>query len=160
MRYGAIVAVAAVVVGFGAAASPTIAIPGHMAVIVHGPMDVADSIVKADLAFDARSAAVGPAQAMREFMDPADGLSFTGSGGPVRGAEAIFAAHSSAKPGTLSWVPAEVFADHAGEMGATWGHFQFVPPGGGTKVVTGRYVTVWRKRDGVWKGIIDIGDPD
>ena len=162
MRYWAVLASVVAVVSNGALAdSPPIPIPGQPPVIVHGPPDVAAGIVQTERAFDARSQAVGPALAMREYMDPVDGLSFAGAGGPARGAQAIFAAHGGDKPGgALSWVPAEVFADSAGEMGATWGHFRFVPPGAGAKVVTGQYVTVWRKRDGRWKGILDIGNPD
>lgn len=147
-------------VATGAAAEPSIEIPGGAPVIVHGSEAVAKSIIATELAFEARAEAAGAPTAMREFMDPVDGLSFAG-GEPARGADAIFKAHGGNKPaGKLSWVPTEVFADTSGEMGATWGHFRFVPPVAGARAVTGRYVTVWRKRDGKWQGIIDIGDPD
>jgi ketosteroid isomerase-like protein len=150
----------ALLAGLPAAAEPDIALPGGSPVKVHGPQAVAKSVIAAELAFEARAEAAGPPSAMREFMDPADGLSFAG-GEPARGAAAIYLAHGGDKPaGKLSWVPTEVFADSAGEMAATWGHFRFVPPVAGAKTVTGRYVTVWRKRDGQWRGIIDIGDPD
>jgi hypothetical protein len=160
MRVGICCAVALGLAGAGArAAEPGIQVAGGPPVIVHGPMAVAKSIITAELAFNARSEAVGPALAMREFMDPVDGLSFTG-GEPARGAAAIFQAHGGdRKAGALSWVPAEVFASAGGDMGATWGHFTFTPPAGG-HVVTGKYVTVWRKRDGAWKGVLDIGNPD
>ncbi len=142
------------------AAKAVAADPTTPPVIVHGPDTVAKSIIAAERAFEARSEEAGAPTAMREFMDPVDGLSFAG-GEPARGAEAIFNAHGGNKPaGKLTWVPTEVFADSAGEMGATWGHFRFVPPVAGGKIVTGRYVTVWRKRDGKWQGIIDIGNPD
>ncbi len=151
--------IAAAVAGL-LAVTPVSAGPNAPPVIVHGPAAVAKSIIAAERAFEARSEAAGAPTAMREFMDPVDGLSFAG-GEPARGAEAIFNAHGGNKPaGKLSWVPTEVFADASGEMGATWGHFRFVAPVAGAKTVTGRYVTVWRKRDGKWQGIIDIGDPD
>ncbi len=128
--------------------------------VVHGPVDVAKSIIAAELAFEARSVAAGPASAMREFMDPVDGLSFAG-GEPARGADAIFKAHGGGQPsGTLTWVPVEVFAAAGGDMGATWGHFSFTPPGAGAKAVTGKYVTVWRKSGAGWKGVLDSGNPD
>ena len=157
---GVCVAVAIGLCGAGArAAAPSMPIAGGPPVTVHGPLDVAKAIITTELAFDARSQAVGPARAMREFMDPADGLSFTG-GEPARGAAAIFQAHGGDKPaGSLSWVPAEVFASAGGDLGATWGHFRFTPPAG-HPVVTGKYVTVWRKQNGTWKGVLDIGNPD
>ena len=142
------------------AAEPTIPIANHPAVIVHGPLAVAQAIVKTELAFEAKSEAAGPAAAMRSFMDKTDGLSFAG-GDPARGAEAIYQAHGGDKPaGALSWYPTEVFASAGGDMGVTWGHFRFTPPTPKPVVVTGRYVTVWRKQGGAWRGIIDIGNPD
>jgi ketosteroid isomerase-like protein len=142
------------------AAAPTITIPNGPPVIVHGPLPVARTLIAAEQAYAARSAAEGPAKAVRELMDPVDGLSFAG-GEPARGAKAIYAANGGDKPGgTLSWVPTEVFASAGGDMGATWGHFRFQPPGSHGPVVTGKYVTVWRKSAAGWKGVIDIGTPD
>jgi hypothetical protein len=148
-----------VLASFGARAADGIAIPGHAAVVVHGPAAVAREIVATELAFEKRAEAAGPGQAMREFMDKTDGLSF-GAGDPVRGAEAIYKAQGGAHGGALSWFPREVFAAEGGDMGVTWGQFRFVPPIPKPPVVTGRYVTVWRKEGGVWKGIVDIGNPD
>ncbi len=143
------------------ARAATIPIPGNAPVVAHGPLPVARDLIATELAFSKRAAAVGPARAMREFMDPVDGLSFAG-GEPARGAAAIYAAHGGDKPsGTLSWVPAEVFAAQAGDMGAVWGHFHYAPPNTKTPPFTGKYVTVWRRQpNGQWKGIIDIGSPD
>ena len=161
MRCIVVIPVLVFIFGSGARAAEDDAQP----VRVHGPPEVAQSLIAAERAFEARSRAAGPAVAMREYMDAADGLSFTG-GEPARGAEAIYAAHGGDKPGgRLTWVPAEVFAAKAGDMGAVWGHFRFVPPGEPSDakagVVTGKYVTVWRKdAAGAWKGIFDIGTPD
>ena len=127
--------------------------------VIHGPADAARAILATEMAFEAQSEAAGPARAMRAFMDPTDGLSFAG-GEPARGADAIYRAHGGDKPaGKLTWVPAEVFASDGGDMGATWGHFSYTPPGHGP-AVTGKYVTVWRKRNDRWRGVIDIGSPD
>ncbi len=141
------------------AAAETIPIPGHPPVLVHGPVSTARELIATELAFAKRSAEAGPGPAMRAFMDPVNGLSFAG-GDPARGAEAIYRAHGGANGGTLSWYPAEVFAASGGDMGTVWGYFRFVPPGKPGPVVTGRYVTVWQKEGGVWKGIIDTGNPD
>jgi hypothetical protein len=157
-----IVLLAAMLCGAAAqAADNTISIPGAPAVRVHGPLPAARDLLAAEMAFEARSVAAGPAAAMRAYMDETDGLSFAG-GEPTRGAEAIFKAYGGKGPGgKLSWVPSEVFVDKDAEMGATWGHFRFVPPVPNAPVVTGKYVTVWRKNPaGQWRGILDIGTPD
>lgn len=158
----ALLAIAGALVACHAQASePTIEIPNAPPVRVHGPMAAARDLLAVEMAFEAKSVAAGPAAAMRAYMDKTDGLSFV-NGEPARGAEAIYAAHGGGKPaGTLTWVPSEIFVDQAGEMGTTWGHFRFTPPAAGAPVVTGKYVTVWRRNEsGQWKGIVDIGSPD
>jgi ketosteroid isomerase-like protein len=161
MRPTARLTLALVALALTPAWAATIPIPGNPPVLAHGPLPVARDLVATELAFAKRSAAVGPAKAMRDFMDPTDGLSFAGAE-PARGAAAIFAAQGGDQPsGTLTWVPAEVFAAQAGDMGAVWGHFRFTPPNTKTPPFAGKYVTVWRRQpNGQWKGIIDIGSPD
>jgi hypothetical protein len=141
-----------------AAHAETLPIPGHPAVVVHGPTAIAKQVVETELAFAGRAAEAGPGPAMSEFMDATDGLAFLG-GEPIRGAAAIGRAHGGPNGGgTLSWYPVEVFAGT--DMATVWGRFSFTPPGGAGKTVTGRYVTVWRKSGDSWKGIVDIGNPD
>ena len=147
-------AVAAII----AAVAPGIAI----AQIVHGPKAATDAIVAAETAHSARFGVVGVAKGMREFIDPVDGLAFTGGGDPARG-PAVYGAFGGDAPSTLklSWVPAEVFASAGGDMAASWGRFTMIDTAGRMKPLTGRYVTVWRKAaDGSWKAIMDIGNPD
>lgn len=152
IRIVAVVAAAFTLTAGGAVAAP----------VLHGPADVAQSVVDAEHAFAARVAQAGIAQGFREFMDPVDGLSF-GGGAPVRGSDAIFASHGGTKPATarLTWEPDEIFAAKAGDMAVSWGHFTYTPLDPGAKPFTGRFVTVWRKNDkGAWKGLVDIGTPD
>jgi hypothetical protein len=138
----------------------SLALGAEPPVALHGPPDVAKAVLQREMAFEKRSEAAGPAIAMREFMDPNDGLSFTG-GEPAHGAEAIFQAHGGNTPaGRLTWSPREVWAS-SGNLAAVWGTFRFTPPVKDPKVVTGKYVTVWRKSAaGVWFGLVDIGSPD
>ena len=121
-----------------------------------------DQLIAVDLAFAAEARAKGAAIAFRDYMDPTDGLEFAGGKQPVRGAAAIFQAEGGDKPGgELVWTPTEAMAGAAGDMGVTWGHWTYTPPVKGGKVVTGLYVTVWRKdAEGHWKGLVDIGNPD
>ncbi len=121
-----------------------------------------DQLIAVDKAFAAEAKAKGAAVAFRDYMDPTDSLEFGGGKQPVRGAEAIFQAQGGDKPGgELLWTPSAAMAGAAGDMGVTWGHWTFTPPVKGGKVVTGLYVTVWRKdAAGHWKGLVDIGNPD
>jgi ketosteroid isomerase-like protein len=132
-------------------------------IIAHGPKAAVDAVVKAEHYYSDRVGAVGVAKGMSEFIDPADGLAFTGAGDPARGSKAVFAAYGGDAPSPLklSWVPAEVFAADGGDMAASWGRFTLVSTDPKVKTLTGRYVTVWRKgADGQWKAVMDIGNPD
>jgi ketosteroid isomerase-like protein len=129
---------------------------------LHGPPDVARSILETEHAFVAKVARDGIAAGFRAYMDPVDGLKFNG-GAPVRGAEAIFLAEGGDKPNPakLSWEPEEIFAAKGGDMAVSWGRFSYTIPSSPPKTFTGRFVTVWRKSDkSEWKGLIDIGTPD
>ena len=125
-------------------------------------LPVKDQLIAVDKAFAAEAKAKGPAIAFRDYMDPIDGLEFAGGKEPARGAEAIFQAQGGDKPGgELVWTPSDAMAGAAGDMGVTWGHWTFTPPVKNPKIVTGLYVTVWRKdAAGHWKGLVDIGNPD
>ena len=153
------------IVGLSAVFSLAIAAPAaaqDASVVVHGPAKATAELIAVERAFAARSMEAGAATAFAEYLDPADSRAFMG-GEPVKGAVAIGASHAG--PGTLNWQPKEVFASKAGDMGVVWGVFQFGLPKGaavvGHTVITGRYVTAWRRTaKGGWKGIIDIGTPD
>lgn len=105
---------------------------------------------------------IGAAQAFREFMDVEDGLQF-GGGPPTRGAEAIYQAMggAAAPKSKLEWTPIDVWGSVGGDMGVSTGTWKVTINGAAAPLVTGRYVTVWRKNQaGQWKGLIDIGAPD
>lgn len=131
-------------------------------VVTHGPAKATAELIAVERAFAARSMEAGAALAFAEYLDPTDSRAFMGDT-PIRGASAIGAIHAG--PGMLNWRPEEVFASKAGDLGVVWGVFQFTLPKGGSVagagVITGRYVTAWRRNaKGAWKGIIDIGAPD
>jgi len=127
-----------------------------------GAAATAAAVRAADIAFEARAQALGPAEAFRETMDPQDGLQF-GASPPTRGAEAIFKVMGGAAAPTsrLEWTPLEAWGARSGDLGVTTGTWKFTPQDSAHPAVTGRYVTVWRKdARGQWKGLIDIGNPD
>lgn len=127
-----------------------------------GAAATAAAVRAADIAFEKRAQEAGTAQAFREYMDEADGLQFNGSV-PTRGAEAIYKAMGGDAPAKtrLEWTPVDAWGSRGGDMGVTTGTWTVTLIGGSKPLVTGRYVTVWRKNAaGQWKGLIDIGNPD
>lgn len=63
----------------------------------------------------------------------------------------------------LTWTPVEAEVAASGELGYTWGTYEFRAPGadGKERVGTGHYVTIWRRQpDGSWKFLLDTGSPN
>ncbi len=123
----------------------------------------AEAVRAADAAFARDAAAHGAAAAFRDFMDPVDGLAFTGHGKPTRGAAAIYTAMGGAAPDptALHWSAQQAWGSKGGDMGVTMGVWSITRKGSTGAMVTGQYVTVWRKdAQGAWRGLIDIGVPD
>ena len=124
--------------------------------------DTAEAVRQADIAFAKRAEEAGVAKAFAEYMDPKDGLMFGGPK-PTRGAQAIYAAMGGDAPRKvkLEWVPTSAWGSGGGDMGVTTGDWRRTPLDTTKPVLTGRYVTVWRKTaDGHWRGLIDIGEVD
>jgi ketosteroid isomerase-like protein len=130
---------------------------------LHGNLDAARAIVKADLDFGALAKKEGTAKAFRDSMDAEEGTVFGGSSQPSIGRDAIYAFMGGDAPAesTLEWAPLESYAAKSGDMGVTRGRWIATSLADKTKMVSGSYVTVWRKNaKGEWKGLIDIGNPD
>ena len=124
--------------------------------------DTAAAVRAADAAFARDAAGHGTAQAFRDFMDPADGLSYGGPK-PLRGADAIYKAMGGDAPAKyrLEWVSTNAWGSRGGDMGVTVGDWRRTKIGDAKPSETGRYVTVWRQDShGGWKGLIDIGEID
>ncbi|HEY0647895.1 YybH family protein [Phenylobacterium sp.] len=114
----------------------------------------------ADRAFHDRAQVVHPAQAFREFME-SDGLLYGTGGDPAKGSAAIYALMGGDKPQRVKveWVPKQAWGAASGEMAMTIGDWKRTWLDG-SRVMTGNYVTVWRKTQDGWKGLIDIGEVD
>jgi ketosteroid isomerase-like protein len=120
-------------------------------------------LMKADQDFNALSAQGGPPAAFLSNISP-DGV-FLGLGPDLKGEAAVKAQYGSfPKEMSLHWAP--LFADVAasGDLGYTVGSFELSRPGtqgGPPVVVTGRYVTIWKRQaDGTWKFVLDGGNED
>jgi ketosteroid isomerase-like protein len=66
-------------------------------------------------------------------------------------------------PGTsLTWSPTKAELAASGDMGYTWGNFEFKTKDkeGKEETERGIYMTVWKKqKDGSWKVVADVGSP-
>jgi ketosteroid isomerase-like protein len=63
----------------------------------------------------------------------------------------------------LVWTPTDGVMSPAGDMGYTWGHYEgrSKDKDGNTKVMSGRYLTIWRKEgDGSWKVLLDASQDE
>lgn len=60
---------------------------------------------------------------------------------------------------TLEWFPQTGIAAPGGDFGFTWGHYKFTARSdSGENVGHGKYVSIWRKENGAWKFVADIGN--
>lgn len=117
-------------------------------------------LLSADTAFSARAAKDGVLQA---FLAVATAdtklLSETG-----KGFDAVKSGFKDMPPtATLTWKPVQAEASMAGDLGYTWGRYEYRDrtADGKPVVETGTYVTIWRRQaDGSWKVVLDGGTPD
>lgn len=120
------------------------------------------ALLQADRGFSAAVAARGVEAWVSSFLP--DGKQLVNNGGTVQGAERIRAAMGPlfATPGaSLVWEPAEADVAASGDLGYTIGSAVMTLPGDAGKPATKRplkYLTVWKKQDGVWKVAVDIGN--
>lgn len=95
-----------------------------------------------------------------------DAIVFPPRGPILRGkVEAVryYKALFGSRPGALRWKPAGGDVSASGDLGFTFGTWVSSRPGADAKLVTttGKYFTTWKKqRDGSWKIVADIGQPD
>jgi ketosteroid isomerase-like protein len=127
-----------------------------LAACAHRPgPDALASVLQADRDFAARAAAAGVRDAFIEYA-AADAILFRAGVGPIRGREAIgesFAAFGSA---TLTWSPEAGEVAAGGDLAYTWGWYAYTADG---KSSTGNYVSIWRRIDGRWRYVVDLGVP-
>lgn len=120
-------------------------------------------LVKTETEFCALAAKEGVPAAFRTYIAP-DGF-FLGVGPGARGIAVVNRQYASYKPGaTLVWKPLVVDVAASGELGYTTGTYEQRTPGDNGAppvVVTGRYITIWKKQpDGSWKFAVDGGTAD
>jgi ketosteroid isomerase-like protein len=81
-----------------------------------------------------------------------------------RGREAVNLRMAGFPPkAKLTWAPIQIDVAASGDLGYTWGRYEFRNPGtdGKERVSGGFYLTIWKRQpDGSWKFAIDAGTPD
>ena len=111
------------------------------------------TVMQTDRDFAARAAAVGLRAAFVEYAAP-DAVIFRAGVGPIRGTPAIGESFAGAGEATLTWEPEAAEVAASGDLAYTWGWFNFTAAG---KSSTGNYVSIWRRIDGRWRYVIDLG---
>jgi len=120
-----------------------------------------ERLLRADKAFCALAQKRGAAEAFRTFAAE-DAVCFPIGEAPVRGRAAILEWMSSGPKGEMKWTPMTAEVARSGDLGYTWGTYEFRGQGddGQPLVRHGKYVTVWKKQaDGSWRFVLDIGNP-
>jgi len=127
---------------------------------IRDPTTASTALIKADRDFALYAQQHGVANAFREFA-ASDALSLPMGDAPVFGRDAIFKFMADSPSGQLLWKPVGADLARSGELGYTWGTYEFRARDAAAKPVThhGKYVTVWKKqRDRSWKFVVDIGN--
>jgi ketosteroid isomerase-like protein len=120
-------------------------------------------LVKMENDFCAMASAQGVPAAFAHFAAP-DAAFFDVDPREHRGQEAVRLRMAGFPPGAkLTWAPLQVDVAASGDLGYTWGRYEFRNPGadGQEHVGGGFYLTIWKRQpDGSWKFAIDAGTPD
>lgn len=127
--------------------------------VVTGPAQAAplDEVLETDRAFARHALQHGAQTAFVEFAAP-DAILFSPGVGPVRGRSAIGAAFA----GTTAvphWAPEGGEVAASGDLAWTWGPYSWTPMDSAKPPATGYYVSVWRRIDGRWRWVADLGVP-
>lgn len=111
-------------------------------------------VLAAERSFAAYSVAHGTKAAFLAFAD-SGGLVFENG----RALNAISTWNSrEARPGVLRWFPIFAVAAGSGDFGFTSGPWTFQPNSVSDSIVArGQYNTVWHKKNGEWKFLLDLG---
>jgi len=114
------------------------------------------ALTKLEAEFSERSVKKGALDAF-DFYFAADGRLLRENVAPSVGKNAVLNL-VSARLGTLSWQVTTADISASGDLGYTYGVFEF--KSGAAPPERGSYVRVWKKQNGKWKVVMDIMSPD
>jgi len=123
-------------------------------------------LLDTDRQFAKTSIEIGAAEAFRMYLIE-DALQLSAGANPIEGRENIYQGMLEMPEGAiLEWEPQEGQVARSGELGWTWGNyvFSYKDSAGELKKSYGKYLNVWKKQDGQWRVLVDMGnnspDPD
>ena len=123
--------------------------------------DYKAQLLAADNAFCALSVKEGAYKAFLSVVTPDSKVLSQKTG---KGPDAVTAEFKGTPPtALLTWTPSEADASASGDLGYTWGRWEYKDktPDGKPVDVKGTYVTIWKRQaDGAWKVVLDGGNPD
>jgi ketosteroid isomerase-like protein len=112
----------------------------------------AKSLVEAELGFAKKAEIEGINPA---FLSVLDDLGILFRPGPVNGRAWLHAQQPDTSK--LTWFPAFVEVSEAGDLGYSTGPYQWRGEADSTKVSHGHFVSIWGRRGGSWKLLLDMG---
>ncbi len=116
-----------------------------------------DAIMKAEKDFCDYSVKVGFFKAFLKFADK-DIVKLSDGQFPVKGLKMLADSYGDRTgPKNLTWIPVDGDVAESGELGYTWGNWEFANT---DTILYGNYFTVWKKdkKDGSWKVALDGGN--
>ncbi len=119
------------------------------------------TLMSTDLAFSRSCEQKGASEAFYDFMAP-DGVCLLAGELPIQGRDTV-KLHLAAQPqGIWTWKPTEAESGGDGDMGYTWGNYEYrgANRDGQTRTTFGKYVILWRKQpDASWKADLYATSP-
>lgn len=134
-----------------------------MAALFLAPTSVAneiEEIMAVDRAFSRMSEEQGAQAAFQHFYAK-EATALIGGSFPRLGIETITAHLPDANSHkTLTWEPKSAMIAESGDLAYTWGTsvMTYRQDGKITKENHGKYITIWIKQDGEWRGILEMGN--
>ena len=117
-------------------------------------ISAARSLVEAELAFDKRAAQEGNDAAFLSVLEDS-GILFRP--GPVNGK--AWVRRQQRDSSRLTWFPSFVEVSESEDLGYSTGPYQWRSDAESKQVSHGHFVSVWGRREGSWKLLLDTGSP-
>jgi ketosteroid isomerase-like protein len=116
---------------------------------------VIQELQRADQDFSEFSRKNGMRKALLEYIDD-EGVMMRDNSMPLRGAPAIeYISSMNDSSVQLTWEPLGGDVAASGDLGYTYGIYELKDS---VNTQKGSYVTIWKKKDGKWKFVLDAGN--
>lgn len=136
-----------------------VSLPIALAAISPAFADAVEEMLAVDAAFAQMAQEEGVPAAFAHYAAE-DVWMFPEGGAPYQGRDRLIERFASWPEGArLEWSPQDGMAAAGGDFGFTWGRYVLTAPAeDGENASHGKYVSIWRKENGAWKFVADIGN--